>query len=97
MKIGIAGIGKMGAAIAARLSGVGHEMMVWNRSADKARATGFRVAETPAQLASSSEVVITILADASAANAVYDQMVPAAKGKLFSGHTTARVQCAPAW
>ena len=58
MKIGIAGTGRMGAAIAARLSGLGHEMMVWNRSADKARATGFKVAETPQALAAGCEAVI---------------------------------------
>ena len=31
----------MGAAIATRLAGLGHEMMVWNRTADKARALGW--------------------------------------------------------
>ena len=98
MKIGIAGVGKMGAAIASRLSGLGHEMMVWNRSADKARelgrTAGFKVAATPAELASSSEVVISILADATAANAVYDQMLPAAKGKLFIEMSTVRPDAA---
>lgn len=94
MKIGIAGVGKMGAAIASRLSGLGHEMMVWNRSADKAQATGFRVAQTPAELASVSEVVISILADAAAANAVYDEMAPAAKGKLFIEMSTVRPDAA---
>ncbi|MGZ3351690.1 MAG: NAD(P)-binding domain-containing protein, partial [Xanthobacteraceae bacterium] len=33
MQIGIAGIGKMGAAIAQRLIEVGHKVTVWNRSA----------------------------------------------------------------
>ena len=66
MKIGIAGIGKMGSAIAARLSGVGHEMMVWNRSADKAKATGFRVADSPSALVKGSEAIVSILADAAA-------------------------------
>ena len=94
MKIGIAGIGKMGAALASRLSGLGHEMMVWNRSSDKARATGLRVAETPAQLAQGSEVVISILADAAAVNAVYDPMLPAAKGKLFIEMSTVRPDAA---
>ena len=98
MKIGIAGIGKMGAAIASRLASVGHEMMVWNRTADKARelgkSAGFRVAQTPAELASASEVVISILADAAAANAVYDQMAPAAQGKLFIEMSTVRPDAA---
>jgi len=66
MKIGIAGMGKMGAAIAARLASVGHEMMVWNRTLDKARASDLKVAETPAALAAGSDAVISILADAAA-------------------------------
>ena len=52
MRIGVAGIGKMGAAIAARLIEVGHEVAVWNRTPDKAKAvTGATVATTPAELA----------------------------------------------
>ena len=94
MKVGIAGIGKMGAALAQRLSSVGHEMMVWNRTGDKARATGFKVAESPAQLARDCEVIISILADAAAANAVYDQMAPGAKGKLFIEMSTVRPDAA---
>src|SRR6185503_9617197 len=38
--------------------------------------------------------VITILADASAANAVYDQMAPGAKGKLFIEMSTVRPDAA---
>src|SRR5882762_9482543 len=83
MKIGIAGIGKMGAGIASRLAGLGHEMMVWNRTPDKAKATGLKVAPTPADLAAGSEVVISILTDAPAVNSVYAQMLPAMNGKLF--------------
>ena len=90
MKIGIAGIGKMGAAIASRLAGLGHEMMVWNRSADKAKATGLKVAATPAELAAGSDMVISILADAAAVNTVFDQMKPAMKGKLFIEMSTVR-------
>ena len=37
MDVGIAGVGKMGAAIALRLMEVGHKVTVWNRSADKAK------------------------------------------------------------
>jgi len=92
MKIGIAGMGKMGSAIAARLAGLGHEIMVWNRSADKARATGLKVAASPAALAEGSEMVISILADAAAVKSVYEQMLPAAKGKLFIEMSTVRPQ-----
>jgi 3-hydroxyisobutyrate dehydrogenase len=78
MKIGIAGIGKMGGAIAARLIELGHEVAVWNRTPEKANAaanaTGANVtvAASPAELAQSSEAIITILTDAAALDAVYN-------------------------
>jgi len=96
MKIGIAGIGKMGAGIAARLASLGHEMMVWNRSADKARATGLKVAQTPAELAAASEVVISMLADAAAVNSVYAQALPAMRGRLFIEMSTVRPEVSTA-
>ena len=74
MRIGIAGTGKMGAAIAQRLMSAGHEVAVWNRTTAKTRelaAAGARVAETPVALADGTEAIITILTDAAAINAVY--------------------------
>jgi 3-hydroxyisobutyrate dehydrogenase len=74
MQIGIAGIGKMGAAIAQRLIEVGHKVTVWNRSADKLKPVtdaGAAVAATPAELAKNAEAVITILTDAAAIDSVY--------------------------
>ena len=72
MKVGVAGIGKMGGAIAARLIEVGHEVTVWNRTPEKAKAVnGASVATSPAELAQRSEAVITILTDAAAIDAVY--------------------------
>jgi len=72
MRIGVAGIGKMGAAIAARLIEVGHDVAVWNRTPDKAKAVaGATVAATPVQLAQASEAIITSLTDAAALDAVY--------------------------
>src|SRR6478736_6346071 len=91
MKIGIAGTGRMGAAMAARLASVGHEMMVWNRNADKARATGFKVADSPQALAAGCEAVISMLTDAAAVKAVYGQMLSASvAGKLFIDMSTIR-------
>jgi 3-hydroxyisobutyrate dehydrogenase len=73
MKLGVAGIGKMGAAIAARLIEVGHDVTVWNRTPDKAKAVeGAKIAANPAELAENSEAIITILTDAAALNAVYN-------------------------
>ncbi len=97
MKIGIAGTGKMGAAIAQRLMGVGHEVTVWNRTAEKTKglaAAGAKVATTPAALAAESEAVITILTDAAAIDAVYNGpqglLSGNAAGKLFVEMSTVR-------
>ncbi len=75
MQIGVAGLGAMGANIAARLMEVGHQVTVWNRSPDKARplaAADAKVAASPAALASAVEAVITILTDGAAIDAVYN-------------------------
>jgi 3-hydroxyisobutyrate dehydrogenase len=75
MRIGVAGVGRMGAAIAAHLIDVGHEVTVWNRTADKVKPladAGARVAGTPAELASQVEAVVTILTNSEALDAVYD-------------------------
>jgi 3-hydroxyisobutyrate dehydrogenase len=73
MKLGIAGIGKMGAAIAARLIEVGHDVAVWNRTPEKAKTVaGAKIATNPAELAQNSEVVISVLTDAAALDAVYN-------------------------
>jgi 3-hydroxyisobutyrate dehydrogenase-like beta-hydroxyacid dehydrogenase len=40
LTIGMAGTGRMGAAIAQRLIGLGHQVTVWNRTAAKAQALG---------------------------------------------------------
>ena len=69
MRVGVAGLGVMGAAVAARLMEVGHEVTVWNRTPEKTKAsadTGAKVAATPAQLASAVEATITMLTDAAA-------------------------------
>ena len=74
MKVGVAGLGRMGAAIARRLMDVGHELIVWNRSADKTRQleeAGATVAATPRELAARAEIIITILTDAGAIADVY--------------------------
>jgi 3-hydroxyisobutyrate dehydrogenase len=99
MQIGIAGIGKMGAAIAQRLIEIGHTVTVWNRSADKLKplaAAGAALAATPAELADKSEVVITILTDATAIDAVYGGasglLAGDVHGKLFIEMSTVRPQ-----
>jgi 3-hydroxyisobutyrate dehydrogenase len=80
----------MGAAIAAHLIEVGHDVTVWNRAADKTKPlaeAGAKVAKTPAELASQSEAVVTILTNKEALDAVYQGssglLAGDPKGKLF--------------
>ena len=72
MKVGFIGLGQMGSGIAANLLKAGHEVTVWNRSPDKAAplvAAGSRRAERPVD-AAQGEVVMTMLADDRAVEAV---------------------------
>lgn len=74
LKVGIAGIGRMGGAIATRLLKSGHQTAVWNRSAHKAEALrelGATVFETPAELIRHVDFLITILTDDAAIDSVY--------------------------
>jgi 3-hydroxyisobutyrate dehydrogenase len=89
LKIGIAGTGRMGSAIAQRLIGLGHEIAVWNRTPEKTKplaAAGAKIAATPSQLAASAEAVITILTDAAAIDAAYH-----GKGGLLSGGVSGKL------
>ncbi len=74
MKIGIAGTGKMGTAIAARLKSVGHELLVWNRTEAKAQAAmalGAIWCPTARDLIQQSDIVICLLTNEQALDDVY--------------------------
>ena len=99
MQIGIAGLGRMGAAIAGRLIEAGHTLSVWNRSPEKARpleAAGAALARSPEELAAKVGTVITILTDAAAIETVYDGpsglLSGKVAGKLFIEMSTVRPQ-----
>src|SRR5439155_24907023 len=91
MKIGMAGTGRMGAAIAQRLAGLGHDVKVWNRTANKARDLGLERAGSASRLADVSETLISTLTDAAAVESVYGQLLAGdVKGKLFIEISTVR-------
>ena len=74
MKIGIAGTGKMGSAMVARLLSQGHQVVVWNRTAAKAQpslAAGATWAASPRELTAQTEAVISMLSDEQALQEVY--------------------------
>lgn len=73
MKIGFLGLGQMGAAIAANLIASGDEVTVWNRSPDKAAplvARGVALAASPRAAAEGADIVLSMLADDAALDAV---------------------------
>jgi 3-hydroxyisobutyrate dehydrogenase-like beta-hydroxyacid dehydrogenase len=66
MKVGFIGLGRMGQAMAARLLGGGHELVVYNRSRDKAaelEKNGAKVAGSIAEACKGREVVISMVSD----------------------------------
>jgi 3-hydroxyisobutyrate dehydrogenase-like beta-hydroxyacid dehydrogenase len=66
VKIAFIGLGIMGSRMAGNLLRAGHDLAVWNRSADKTQGlakAGARVASTPAETVSQREVVFTMLAN----------------------------------
>jgi 3-hydroxyisobutyrate dehydrogenase len=74
MKIGIAGTGKMGTAIAARLKSVGHDLLVWNRTEAKAKTAmdlGATWCTTPKDLLQQADIVICLLTNEQALDDVY--------------------------
>ena len=73
MRIGFAGLGAMGTAMAARLLAGGHELWVWNRSPGRDGALleqGAHAAASPAEIAREAELVFTMLTDDAAVEAV---------------------------
>lgn len=74
MKVAFLGTGIMGGPMAANLVKAGHEVTVWNRSAEKAQhlqdACGVRVAISPAEATADSQVVWICVSDTAAVERV---------------------------
>jgi 3-hydroxyisobutyrate dehydrogenase-like beta-hydroxyacid dehydrogenase len=74
-RVAIVGLGRMGAAMAGTLSRGGFDLVVYNRSADKAQAvaeaTGADVAATAREAAAAAPIVLSTLSDDRAVTSVY--------------------------
>jgi 3-hydroxyisobutyrate dehydrogenase len=71
--VAVLGTGRMGAPITGRLLAAGHDVTVWNRTPERAvtlAEAGARVAGSPAEAVAKAEVVITMLTDGRAVEAV---------------------------
>jgi 3-hydroxyisobutyrate dehydrogenase-like beta-hydroxyacid dehydrogenase len=73
LRVGFIGLGDMGQGIVPRLLDAGHRVTGWNRTPEKAGpllGLGMEWAATPREVASASEVVLSIVTDARAVEAV---------------------------
>lgn len=72
MHVGLVGVGNMGRAIADRLVDEGHKVYLWNRTAEKAAGIlGTVQCDSPAAVVARADVIISILANNAAIDAVY--------------------------
>jgi 3-hydroxyisobutyrate dehydrogenase-like beta-hydroxyacid dehydrogenase len=72
-KVAVVGLGAMGSRIAARLLDAGHDVVVWNRSPEKAGPLverGASRADSPAAAAREAEAVVVMVADPAALRTV---------------------------
>src|ERR1700754_775643 len=82
MRVTFLGTGIMGAPMARHIAEAGHDVTVWNRTAEKARPlaeAGAHVAEDPAAAVAGAEVVVTMLTDGEAVEDVMREAAPAAR------------------
>jgi 3-hydroxyisobutyrate dehydrogenase-like beta-hydroxyacid dehydrogenase len=73
MKVGFIGLGSMGVGMSGNLIKAGHDLVVYNRTRSRARelqSLGAKVADTASEAAVGVEVLITMLADDRAVQAV---------------------------
>ncbi|MER6332651.1 NAD(P)-dependent oxidoreductase [Streptomyces sp. NPDC001034] len=79
MHVGFIGLGVMGGPMALRLASAGTPLVVWNRTPHRAeplRAAGAEVAADPAEVFARAEVVLLMLADEAAVDAVLGRGTP---------------------
>jgi 3-hydroxyisobutyrate dehydrogenase-like beta-hydroxyacid dehydrogenase len=93
MNVAVLGTGRMGAAIARRLSAEGFELSLWNRTRARAEEVGVgTVVGTPAEAVRDADVVLSILTGPDALKAVYlgkNGALQAASGQAFVEMSTA--------
>ncbi|MDE3156843.1 MAG: NAD(P)-dependent oxidoreductase [Acidobacteriota bacterium] len=95
MKVGFAGIGRMGEAMVHRLRGAGFDVHVWNRTPERlaaVTAAGAVPAASLPALAQASDAVLTMVTDDAAVEAVYlgaDGLLQGdVRGRIFADLST---------
>ncbi len=102
MNVGFIGLGKMGQGMTRRLLGGGHDLIVYNRTREKAAdlaSAGATIAASTADACVGREVVITMVADdtaikdvALARGGLRDSLAPGAIHLCMGTHSVAAVQ-----
>jgi 3-hydroxyisobutyrate dehydrogenase-like beta-hydroxyacid dehydrogenase len=83
--VAVVGLGAMGSRIAGRLLDAGYEIVVWNRTAEKAEPLlerGATMADSPADAAARAAALITMVADPPALESVAVEVAAGASNKL---------------
>lgn len=82
MRVAVIGTGTMGAGMAASILRAGHDLSVWNRTADRTAAlveSGARAATDPADCVRDADVVVTMLYDEAATTEAATTFLPAVR------------------
>ena len=70
-KIAFLGLGAMGRRMVPHLIAAGHDVTIWNRSPDKSEGLNATLAPTPADAARGADIVLSMLTDDAASEAVW--------------------------
>jgi 3-hydroxyisobutyrate dehydrogenase len=91
MRVAVLGTGIMGAPMARNVRAAGHDVSAWNRSREKAEPLaedGIAVAGSVAEAVAGADVVVTMLADANAVEAVAEEALGAIDGAVLAQMST---------
>lgn len=98
MKLGLIGLGKMGRAMAERLASTGAELVVWNRTEEKALDLSATIADSPSGLLHDVPIVVLSLFDSPAVERVLlgegGLLTGDCEGKIVVDTTTNSVEAA---
>src|SRR5512145_2275413 len=90
MKIGLVGLGRMGSAIAQRLTEQGCEIVAWDHAEKPRKAAadrGVRIAPNPKAIAAETEIAISIITEDNGVRKIFTGqnglLTTAVEGKLF--------------
>ena len=94
MRVTVLGTGIMGAPMARNIAAAGHEVRAWNRTRERAEPLaqhGVTVAGTPAEAVDGADVVVTMLSDCAAVEAVVADL-PFPDGSVWAQMSTVGVE-----